>query len=155
MKDILIERWNVNSTALDASLRAAFGEPVFGGISTGSYGVTVHLADDVTIEQIEQARQMVIDHDPAILTPEQIAAAHAEQVEADSYTDIVAIPDWAHWDEETVLAWIDDHTSAVQVDAITNLPQAKVVLNDMAIQLRALSRLCVALRNKVYPNLET
>jgi hypothetical protein len=86
---------------------------------------------------------------------EQIAAAHDAQVEADSYDDIVAIPDWAHWTEEQVLEWIDAHTSAAQVDAITNLPQAKIVLNDMATQLRALSRLCVALRNKVYPRLET
>jgi hypothetical protein len=86
---------------------------------------------------------------------EQTTAAHNAQVAADSYTDIVAIPGWAHWDEETVLAWIDDHTSATQVNAIANLEQAKVVLNDMATQLRALSRLCVALRNKVYPNLET
>jgi hypothetical protein len=154
MQNILVEKYNVNTDALDAVLRAAFGEQVF-GISTGPHGVIVHLADDVTPAQIAQAEQIVIDHDPSILTPEQIAAAHAEQVEADSYTDIVAIPGWAHWDEETVLAWIDDHTSATQVNAIANLEQAKIVLNDMATQLRALSRLCVALRNKVYPNLET
>jgi hypothetical protein len=154
MQNIQISKSGVNTDALDAALRTALGEQVF-GISIGPHGVIVHLADDVTPAQIAQAEQIVIDHDPSILTPEQIAAAHAEQVEADSYTDIVAIPGWAHWDEETVLTWIDDHTSATQVNAIANLEQAKIVLNDMATQLRALSRLCVALRNKVYPNLET
>jgi hypothetical protein len=154
MQNITIERWDINIEALDAELRAELGEQV-SGISTGPYGVIVHCVDTITPAQIAQVEQIVLDHDPSILTPEQIAAAHAAQVEADSYTDIVAIPGWAHWDEETVLAWIDAHTSATQVDAITNLTQAKVVLNDMATQLRALSRLCVALRNKVYPGLET
>jgi hypothetical protein len=154
MPDVVVARFDLNIIALDATIRATFGAQTT-GLSTGPSGVTIHLTDDVTPAQIAQAEQIVLDHDPAVLTPEQIAAAHAAQVEADSYTDIVAIPGWAHWDEETVLAWIDAHTSATQVDAITNLTQAKVVLNDMATQLRALSRLCVALRNKVYPSLET
>jgi hypothetical protein len=152
--NIAIERYDINIEALDSQLRAEFGVLIF-GISTGPYGVIVHCVDTITPAQIAQVEQIVLDHDPSILTAEQIAAAHAAQVEADSYTDIVAIPGWAHWDEETVLAWIDAHTSATQVNGITDLETARAVLNDMATQLRALSRLCVALRNKVYPGLET
>jgi hypothetical protein len=154
MQNVLVEKYDVNIEALDSALRDAFGLQII-GISTGSYGVIVHCADTITPAQITQVEQIVIDHDPAVLTPEQIAADHAAQVEADSYTDIVAIPDWAHWDEETVLAWIDANTGEDQVAEIVSLETARAYLTLLSRQVRALSRLCVALRNKVYPNLET
>jgi hypothetical protein len=73
MKNIKIERQNINIAALDATIRAAFGEQV-SGISTGPYGVMIHMADDVTPAQIEQTRQIVADHDETVQTPEQSAA---------------------------------------------------------------------------------
>lgn len=154
MIDVIVARFDVNIEALESEIRAVFGARSL-GVSTGPYGVNAHLADDATPSEIAQVEQIILNHDPAVLTPEQIAAAHAAQVEANSESDITAIPNWAHWDEETVLAWIEAHTGETKVNAITNLPQAKAVLLDMSTQLTALSRLCVALRNKVYPNLET
>jgi hypothetical protein len=73
MQNIQISKSGVNTDALDAALRTALGEQVF-GISIGPHGVIVHLADDVTTAQIAQAEQIVIDHDPAIETSAQTTA---------------------------------------------------------------------------------
>ena len=78
MQNITIERWDVNIAALDAELRAALGELV-SGISTGPYGVQVHLSDDVTPASIQQARQIITSHDPKILTPKQQARQQRQQ----------------------------------------------------------------------------
>ena len=74
MQNITIERnTNINSEALDAAIRAAVGGKI-SGISTGSYGVCIHLTDETTTAaDIEQARSIVTAHDPAILTADQQA----------------------------------------------------------------------------------
>lgn len=70
MKEITIERSAVNIESLDAELRAALGTSV-SGLSVARGRVTVHLADTALDVEVEQARQLVIKHDPAALTPQQ------------------------------------------------------------------------------------
>jgi hypothetical protein len=70
MKDISIERSIVNIDALDSELRAALGE-LTTGFSTGGGRVIVHLLDAATSQQEGLARQIVLAHDPARLTPPQ------------------------------------------------------------------------------------
>lgn len=71
MKDLIIENVRAaNIEALDQSLRAALGNLVF-GLSYTSETVTVHLADNATKAQQNQARTLVESHDPAVLTPQQ------------------------------------------------------------------------------------
>ena len=72
MQDITIARNNVNVEALDAELQAALGN-LSRGVSTGPYGVMVHLDDRATEAQIAQVQAIVEDHDPSVLTPEQQA----------------------------------------------------------------------------------
>jgi hypothetical protein len=72
MQNIRMERSGINVEALDAEVRVEFGERAF-GISTGPYGVIVHLSDDATPQQINRARQIVQNHDPSVLTAEQQA----------------------------------------------------------------------------------
>jgi hypothetical protein len=79
MRDITLERAPVNAAALDAALRAALGEVVI-GISASRDQVTVHLTDDATTQQLQQARAILVAHDPVQLTPEQ-AAAQARQMQ--------------------------------------------------------------------------
>lgn len=74
MKDITIERSTVNIDGLDAELRAALGA-ITTGFSLGGGKVTVHLLDAATPQQEAQARQIVLAHDSARLTPEQQAEA--------------------------------------------------------------------------------
>lgn len=70
MREIQVQRESVNVEALDAALRAALGDVVF-GISAGPEGVVAHLADSATAEQSAQARMLIEQHDPTLLTPEQ------------------------------------------------------------------------------------
>lgn len=70
MREIQVKREMVNVEALDAALRAALGEVVF-GISAGPEGVIAHLADAATAQQITQAQTLIEQHDPTLLTPEQ------------------------------------------------------------------------------------
>lgn len=79
MKTITIQRSSVNIEALDAALQAVFGNRM-SGISTGKYGVQVHLADDATPQEISQAKSIVTNHDPSVLTPEQQAEAQRQAV---------------------------------------------------------------------------
>jgi hypothetical protein len=72
MQNITIEKALVNTEALDAALRTALGAAV-SGISYTRSVVTVHLADDATPEQVNQASTIVLTHDPAQLTAEQQA----------------------------------------------------------------------------------
>ena len=78
MTNITIERQGINDEALDAELRAALGNLVT-GISSGPYGVIVHLDDQVTSAETNQARRMVENHDPEVLTPRQQAAQQRQQ----------------------------------------------------------------------------
>jgi hypothetical protein len=70
--NIIIARFDINIEMLDAELRATLGEQC-SGISTDPHGVIVHLTDDATQTQIDQARQIVIAHDVSVQTSEQIA----------------------------------------------------------------------------------
>jgi hypothetical protein len=74
MKDIVVDRRDVNIRALDGELRAALGETV-AGISVGRQGVIVHLEDDATAEDVTTATRIVVQHDPAVLTADQQAEA--------------------------------------------------------------------------------
>jgi hypothetical protein len=70
MKDITIERGIVNIDALDADLRAALGD-ITSGFSVSGGRVIVHLLDAATRQQEDQARQIVLNHDPTRLTQQQ------------------------------------------------------------------------------------
>ena len=78
MQNIQIEKRGINFEALNAEVRAEFGEHV-SGISTGPYGVIVHLSDDATPEQINRVQQIVQNHDPSVLTAEQQAEIERQQ----------------------------------------------------------------------------
>ena len=78
MSDIVIAKSNINMEALDAALRTALAEAV-SGVSFRDGQVVVHMEDDATPTQVQQARQIVADHNPAALTPAQQAAADRQQ----------------------------------------------------------------------------
>ena len=67
MQNIVIERQNANIEALDAELRAVYGELVY-GISKHGNQVIVHLADGA---DAKPAQQVVAAHDEKALTPAQ------------------------------------------------------------------------------------
>jgi hypothetical protein len=154
MPDIHINRYKpINHEALMIEFEAVL-PGICLGFSTGGYGVIAHCVDNITSDQAEALMAIVLAHDETILTPAQQAALDQAAVVEGAHTQALNIPNWATWDEAAVLTWINAHTSATQVDAITNLATAKTVIADMCIQLRALSRMVVALRNKSWPDLQ-
>jgi hypothetical protein len=72
MKTITIPRQQVNITALDETLENALAENYL-GLSVYGGEVRVHLVRETPTEQVQQAEQIVRDHDPTQLTPEQQA----------------------------------------------------------------------------------
>lgn len=74
MQTIILERDDVNFDGLFAELRAALGAPVT-ALTVGRGQVVIHLASAPTPEQAARLRQIVRDHNPAVLTPDQQAAA--------------------------------------------------------------------------------
>lgn len=74
MPHITIERTDaINTEALDAELRQAFG-PLVNGISRRPGSVIVHLHKGADSDDMALARRIVADHDPNRLTPHQQAA---------------------------------------------------------------------------------
>lgn len=72
MIDITIDKTNINIEALDADLIAALPGLV-SGISTGWYGVTVHLVDNATQGEIDTAIAIVNAHDSSVKTADQLS----------------------------------------------------------------------------------
>ncbi len=70
MKTISIPRQSTNVTALDDALQSALADNYL-GISIHDGTVRVHLLDETPSEQVQQAGQLVANHDPAQLTAEQ------------------------------------------------------------------------------------
>ncbi len=115
------------------------------------------LVDEVRVELVEQLHgladyldvgEIAVDTDVA-LTTGQIAAVQAildahvardySQISADSETTVSNIPNWATWTEAEALAWFDAN--------VTDFDSARTVL-------RALVRIVLAMRNRLWPNLE-
>ncbi|MEO8609959.1 MAG: hypothetical protein ABI690_18845 [Chloroflexota bacterium] len=78
MIEVTVNRAAVNIEALDEQLRTAFGSAT-SGFSIGAGQVTVYLADNATPTQVDQARAIVISHDPSALTVAQQAALISRQ----------------------------------------------------------------------------
>jgi hypothetical protein len=72
MNNITLQKASVNTEALNAALLSAL-TTTFKGISTSAGQVIVHLDDNATPIQAQQAEQIVTSHNPAVLTPEQQA----------------------------------------------------------------------------------
>jgi hypothetical protein len=78
MKTITVSRGSTNVTALDETLRTALGADYL-GLSLHAGEVQVHLVDSTPSEQVKQAEQLVINHDPSLLTVEQQAELDEQQ----------------------------------------------------------------------------
>lgn len=78
MIEVIVERTLINPPMLDTALRETLGN-LTTGFSAGNGVVIVYLDDSATLDQQEQAREIVLAHDPTQLTPEQQAEAARAQ----------------------------------------------------------------------------
>jgi hypothetical protein len=146
-------RVDVNPVALDESLRDALGDAIT-GISTGPHGVVVHFVAEPTAPQLDTVAQIIAAHDPESLSPSQLAAQYRDAVQSGAQAQAAAIPSFAFWTEQRGLDWIANHIGPARIDGITNLAEAKAVMNDQTIAFEALWRMIVAMRNQLWPNLQ-
>jgi hypothetical protein len=85
MRQITVERSVTNMSALDVELRAALGDDYLGlNVSVGL--VDIYLLDTTTPEHLLQAEQLVVNHDPFVLTPKQQEEQTREQLLEDFRT---------------------------------------------------------------------
>lgn len=75
-------------------------------------------------------------------------ATIAENAEAQA----AAIPQWASWTEAQALDW--HNTNITTQLPVANLTAANTVLQKLDAENRALIRMVLALRNKIWPNLQ-
>jgi hypothetical protein len=96
----------------------------------------VHIVGDDVADEAEAIQAVVNAHVPnPLYFPEDVERARQEQADETA----ASIPNWATWTEAQALAWFD----------------ANVTDAETAIQVeRALVRMALAMRNKLWPNLE-
>lgn len=97
MREILIEREDINVEALDDALRTAL-DTAYIGLSTRPNVIVLHLAGTTTPAQRNQARQLVINHDSSQRTQAQqkrqqrrqrlaqLRQANRDDINTDDYT---------------------------------------------------------------------
>lgn len=118
-------------------------EGVVDCVTTGGGAVEVDFVEAPTQAQIDLVAAELAVHDPT-----DYAAIVAEG----ALSQAAAIPQWAHWTMAQALDWHD--TNITNHLPISNLSQANAVLAAMNMELRALVRLCVALRNRFFTGLQ-
>lgn len=70
MKSFEVERNQTNVEALNEAIRTSLGE-AFSGLSTRPGFVTLYFSDEATGTEMEEARNLAILHDPAVLSSRQ------------------------------------------------------------------------------------
>jgi hypothetical protein len=62
------------------------------------------------------------------------------------------VPSWATWTETQVVDWWNTNLSDAQVDAIANLADAKILMKKQNAGIKAMARMLIAIRDRVFPN---
>ena len=105
---------------------------------------------DAIIAGREVEIQAIIDvHVP---DPLYFPADLVREIEQGTDAQIAAVPGWAHWTVEQAGQW---HTSNISnLLPVGNLAEANTLLANVDTELRAMSRMLIAMRNKLWPELE-
>ena len=111
------------------------------GMSLFGDKLEIHLVDE---GQSAQAQAVIDAHDGLDPVAQRLQAAES---------NAKAVPGWATWDEAQFLDWFGSNLSDAQVDAVANLADAKVMLKKQNAGIRAMGRLLIALRDRVFPTL--
>lgn len=138
MPDMSINVERINAPALDQELRTALPTKCR-GLSFHGGVLRVHLTADAGSADQTTVAQIVAAHDPDVLTTAQQTEQAAASVKAAAKTQAQNVPNWARWDEATTITWLQTH--------VTDLASAKTALIN-------LTRMVIALRNEIWPDLE-
>lgn len=102
-------------------------------------------------EDVEEADilDLIDTHDPDELSIVEKQRDLAESIKPRVHN----IPGWATWTEQEALDWFNANISDTQIDAVTNLTEAKVILKHQSQALFAIGRMVMALRDHTWPEL--
>ena len=64
-----------------------------------------------------------------------------------------AVPNYATWTQAQFLTWYNANISPTQINAVSTLAQAKVVMLAMSVELKALAQLIIAARDQLWPDM--
>ncbi len=85
----------------------------------------------------------------------EIAAISADAtLQQAAKTVAAAIPNWATWSQANFQAWYDANISPTQINAVTSLAEAKPILLKQSAAIEALSKMVIAIRNQLWPDLQ-
>ncbi|KAA3644569.1 MAG: hypothetical protein DWQ07_14210 [Chloroflexi bacterium] len=129
---------------LDAELRDA-GLSIVGcrDIDSADPQAVIDFDGTPSVADLTTAQAVLDSHDPT---------DHAALREEAAESNAAAIPNWSTWMEAEALAWHD--TNIAGALPLANLSEANALLEKLENENRALVRLVLAIRNKVFPGLE-
>ncbi len=73
--------------------------------------------------------------------------------QADAKPFAKSIPNWASWSQAEWQTYFDNQLSDAQVDLVTSLAAARVMLKRQNLVIENLVKLIIALRDEIYPDL--
>lgn len=63
------------------------------------------------------------------------------------------VPSWATWTETQTLDWWTTNLSDAQVDAVANLADARALMKKQNAAIKAMARMLIAMRDRLWPQL--
>ena len=126
---------------------------------------------DALVAGREAEIQAIVDvHEPdPLYFPADVQSSKLAGIEQDAEVKLVAIPGWSTWTEQEALDWYTANVTDL-IDAIPDVDglsptayannaqaiaaQTQGIINAQALVIRNMTRMLLALRNKVFPNLE-
>jgi len=127
---------------------------------------TVRVADAIIAGREVEIQALIDIHVP---DPLYFPADLVQLIEAGAETQASAIPGWAHWIEAEALAWFTENITdplvtvpnvdGLSVDVYRANAQAidaqwQDIITAQAAAIRGLARMVLAMRNRLWPNLE-
>ena len=73
---------------------------------------------------------------------------------ANSRATAKAIPNWVSWSQADWITWYNANISPTQINAVTNIATAIVVLRAMGSAINALAQMAIAVRDYIWSDLQ-
>lgn len=85
----------------------------------------------------------------------QIAEQAADDaVQSGAKAEAASVPNYASWTFADFQAWYDANLNQTQIDLVTSLAAARVMMARQNAAINALAKMVIALRNRAFPDLQ-
>jgi hypothetical protein len=117
-------------------------------------GVTPNV-NNLTLHGINPAQEQAARNVVAAYDQNEFAQFEARLFArwSSAMTNAKNVPSWSAWSEADALDWWNANLSDTQTDAIANLTDAKAILKKQNAALKAMARMLIAMRDRLWPTL--